>query len=277
MFSSINLQVGQGEVFCLLGPNGCGKTTLLDTVLGHLKPLTGIIHLHGEDAAGMKSNRRASRIAYVPQYHEKSFPYTVFDVILMGRAGRLAFYEPPGEEDKDKTREVISLMGLDHLQDTSYTRISGGETQLVLIARALVQESRIIIMDEPTSHLDYTNEMIILETIGKLVKEKGISILMASHQPNHAFFLANRGVPVRVALMDGGSFHRIGTPEKVLHPHHIQSIYQIDTKLISFSTGTERELKHIVPLALSGSSDSSLRAGTAPEKLRQEEYHDEME
>ncbi len=255
VFEDIGFSVCPGEVLCILGPNGCGKTTLLDTLLGYHRLQGGEILVEGKNADRMTARERAMKIAYVPQNHEKTFPYTVNQVVQMGRAPHLPFHTGPGTDDLRKVEEVIKKMKLSSLKEQEYTRLSGGETQLVLIARALVQESRVLILDEPTSHLDFTNELIILETIVRLVKESHIAVIMASHVPNHAFYFENRRVPVRVALMRNRGFSHIGTPGEVLTQKTMAEVYNVEARIISYACGDdERPLSHVVPLSLKGES-----------------------
>lgn len=251
VFQDVNFSVDPGEVLCILGPNGCGKTTLLDTLLGYHRLQSGEILINGKNAAKMSARERAVELAYVPQNHEKSFPYTVRQIVQMGRAPHLPFHTGPGRDDMEKVDEVIDRMKLSNLKDKEYTRLSGGETQLVLIARALVQESRVMILDEPTSHLDFTNELVILDTLVNLASEHNIAVIMASHAPNHAFYIDNRRVPVQVALMQHGFFTHFGTPVDVLTPKTIADVYNVDTRIISYAHGKdERPLSHVVPLNL---------------------------
>jgi iron complex transport system ATP-binding protein len=252
-FRDIDFSIRPGEVLCILGPNGCGKTTLLDTLLGYHRLRSGEIRIDGRDADNLSARERAMKVAYVPQNHEKSFPYTVKQVIQMGRAPHLPFHSGPGSEDRQKVDEIIDRMKLSSLRNKEYTRLSGGETQLVLIARALVQESQVMILDEPTSHLDFTNELVILETLVQLADEHKIAVIMASHVPNHAFYFENRRVSVRVALMQNGHFSHIGPPGEVLTPKTVADVYNVDARIISYACGDdERPLSHVIPLKLRG-------------------------
>ena len=252
IYSQISFSVNPGEVLCLLGPNGCGKTTLLDNLLGYYPLDEGNILLDGLDAGRMSSAERARKVAYVPQIHQKTFPYTVEQVIMMGRTPHLPFHTGPVKSDQKKVDEIIELLNLEKLRHNDYTRLSGGETQLVLIARALVQESRVLVMDEPTNHLDYTNELIILETMKKLIIEKGMAIIMATHVPNHAFYFENHSIPVQVALMQQErGFSCFGDPETVLTPENLGKIYNVDTCILDYAgIGNDQRLRHIVPLRL---------------------------
>ncbi len=179
-FRDIDFSIRPGEVLCILGPNGCGKTTLLDTLLGYHRLRSGEIRIDGRNADKLSARERAMKVAYVPQNHEKSFPYTVKQVIQMGRAPHLPFHSGPGSEDRHKVDEIIDRMKLSSLRNKEYTRLSGGETQLVLIARALVLKPELLILDEATSALDPDSEIEICQTLGKLSDK--LTILAISHQ-----------------------------------------------------------------------------------------------
>ena len=252
ILENLSLEVEQGEVFCLIGPNGCGKTTLLDCILGWLKPQSGRVMLWDKCLEDYSLKSLAREIAYVPQSHDKTFPYTVKDIVLMGRnpfAGPLA---GPGQADITITEQILERLGLTKYRDRPYTKISGGEGQLVMIARALAQQTPLIIMDEPTAHLDLKHEFVILETIAGLVRKNRISVIMATHFPNHAFQLENYGVPTRVGLMTAKGSLLVGKPQTVLDQDQLARIYNIDARVISHTLESSRAIKQIVPLGLAG-------------------------
>jgi iron complex transport system ATP-binding protein len=134
----------------------------------------------------------------------------------MGRASYIGMFDSPDEEDIAIAKQALAMVGITRLQDRRYTQLSGGEGQLVMVARALAQQTPLIVMDEPTSHLDFKHEMVIMETIVHLVRNAGLSILMATHFPNHCFYFENNGVVTRAALMSNGKFLEVGRPEEVL-------------------------------------------------------------
>lgn len=248
IFRNLSFDVSQGEIFCLLGPNGCGKTTLLDCILGLHNLKSGTIKVMGKNAGEIKPGRLARSIAYVPQKHERTFPYTVKEIVVMGRAAYLNIFESPSREDEDIAQESIERLGIEHLGERRYTELSGGETQLVMIARALAQQSPIIIMDEPTAHLDFRHELIIMEVITRLVREAGLSIIMATHFPNHAFYFQNSGIKTTAALLHNGGFLTKGAPEDVVGKDTIRELYGVNSDVISVTNDRGRVLKHIIPL-----------------------------
>lgn len=249
ILQDISFQLKNGEILFLLGPNGCGKTTLLDCVLGYLKPRQGNIYLNGRNMKSIKAERIARQLAYVPQSHEKTFPYTVMNIVLMGRASYIRAFAAPSSQDTDIAKEMLDLLGIYHLKDRPYTHLSGGEAQLVMIARALVQKTDLIVMDEPTAHLDFKHEMVIMETIVDLVKKTGITILMASHFPNHAFYFENNELHCRVALMDDCRILDLGTPTEVLSENNLRKTYNINARIVSCVLDETHQVNQIIPIS----------------------------
>ena len=162
VFERVALSVPEATVCCLLGANGCGKSTLIDCVLGLHRLQEGQVAIRDKNVADYRQADLAKVVAYVPQAHQKTFPYTVRQIVLMGRTAHLAALAAPSGEDGRLAEEALRQVGIPHLADRPYTRISGGEMQLVALARALAQDTPVIVMDEPTAHLDYRNELIFL-------------------------------------------------------------------------------------------------------------------
>ncbi|WP_423801896.1 ABC transporter ATP-binding protein [Neobacillus sp. SAB-20_R2A] len=248
IFRQINFEIATGGIFCLFGPNGCGKSTLIECILGSLKPSEGRILLNNQPISRFKPAELAKYISYVPQGHTKNFPYKVIDIVLMGRAAYTGTFSPPSADDRMIAEAALETLGLMNLRDKPYTQLSGGQTQLVMLARALTQETPIILMDEPTAHLDFRHELIILETIVKLINEKNISIIMATHFPNHAFYFENSGINTKVALMNQQVFETVGTPTEVLTEANMLKIFQIHSRLVSSTTDFQKEVKGIIPI-----------------------------
>lgn len=249
IFKNISFNVKPGEIFCLLGPNGCGKTTLLDCMLGFHRLDSGSIRIKGKEVSSFRPGRIARSIAYVPQNHERTFPYKVREIVTMGRAAYLGLFESPSKEDRLIADEALAQIGIQHLSHRPYTQLSGGEIQLVMIARALVQQTPLVILDEPTVHLDFRFELVLMEIITGLVKKSGLAIIMATHFPNHAFYFQNNGVDTSVALFNGGGFLAVGHPESVLDEERIQKLYGVNAGVVSLKTDNGDPMKHIVPLS----------------------------
>ncbi|WP_027400394.1 ABC transporter ATP-binding protein [Anaerovorax odorimutans] len=248
LFSNVNLKLGKGQLCCLMGPNGCGKSTLLDCILGIHKLRNGEIEIADQLLSVYKPSQLAKQLAYVPQIHDRSFPYQVIQIVLMGRSAHMTHFQTPSDKDEQIALNALTSVGIAHLADRPYTQISGGEMQLVMLARALVQQTPIIIMDEPTAHLDYKNELLFMETVVKLIKDHGVSVLMATHSPNQAFYFENQAINVKIAIMSKGGIYKSGLPNEILTEESIRRIYQIDSKIISSYDGDYGNLRQIIPL-----------------------------
>jgi len=257
IFQDLSFTVNQGEIFCLLGPNGCGKTTLLDCILGFHQLCSGRIVVLDKDIRHVRAGKLARSLAYVPQKHERTFPYTVREIVTMGRAAYLGMFDAPTRSDRRLAEEALETIGIAHLGDRPYTQLSGGETQLVMIARALVQHAPVVVLDEPTAHLDFRYEMVIMETISRLVKENGLSILMATHFPNHAFYFENAGIKISVALLHRGGFLAVGPPECVLDEEKLQELYSVNARVVTVDGDGQGRLKHSVPISQIGENTNS--------------------
>lgn len=225
LLQEISFSAGQGEVICLLGPNGTGKTTLLRCLLGISKPAGGRILLGGHDAQTMRHKEKCRCMAYVPQSTSVSFPYTVADVVFMGRNPHLDGFANPSEQDAGIARKTLAQLNITHLSARYFDELSGGERQLVLIARALVQQASLLIMDEPTSALDYGNQVKILKLIRALARS-GYTIVMSSHYPSHAFLVAHK-----VLLMRDGKLLDSGHPDQVVTAENLTRLYATEIKV----------------------------------------------
>lgn len=243
VFKNVSLTVNKGEIFCLMGRNGCGKSTIIDAILGINHISEGSIKISCKDVNSYSASDLAKHVAYVPQHFEKSFPYTVQQIILMGRTVHAGPFGTYNERDYEITEQVMKDIGVYHLKDRPYINVSGGEMQMVMLARALVQETEIIIMDEPTAHLDYYNELLFLENVIKLVKDKDKTILMATHSPNQPFFMGSNSVPIRVGLMKDGSITKVGSPSSVLTIENIKGTYSVKSHIASVGS-----LKAVLPV-----------------------------
>lgn len=223
--SGIDLEVRAGDVTCLLGPNGSGKTTLFKTLIGLIPPLAGEVRLADRPVDDLSVREIAEQIAYVPQQHAPTFPFRVFDVVMMGRQVRKGLLSAPGERDRARTREVLEQLGLHDLSDADYSRISGGQRQMVMIARALVQDTRMLVLDEPTSSLDYGNQVRIISEIARLSRS-GYGIVLSTHNPDHAFAVADN-----VTLMHDGRIVASGGPEEVLVADRLSQVYGVSMSI----------------------------------------------
>lgn len=226
IFSDISFSISKGDVLCILGPNGTGKTTLIKCLNGLHDIDSGEILINGENMKRLSFKQISKHIGYIPQSHVPSFPFKVFDVVLMGRAPYLNLTESPKDEDKKIALDALKTLGIEDLKDKEYTNLSGGERQLVFLARVLCQKPDILILDEPTSHLDFGNQIRLLEIIDNLAKS-GLSIIMSSHFPDHAFLSSTK-----VAIMKNKHFIDFGAPDDVVTEDNLKKAYSIDVKLI---------------------------------------------
>ena len=213
VLEDISFSLAAGDVLVLLGPNGVGKTTLFKTVLGFLPRLAGAVLVDGEDTRSWSRKRFSQAVAYVPQTHDAAFGFAVRDMVLMGRTPDLDGLGSPDREDERIADEVIEALGLVRLADRDCTTLSGGELQMVLVARALAQQPRLLVMDEPCANLDLGNQTLLLRRVAELAGG-GLSVIVTSHDPNHAFFLDSQVVCIaRDKTVTGGRASEVLTPE----------------------------------------------------------------
>ncbi|HLN07427.1 MAG TPA: ABC transporter ATP-binding protein [Xanthobacteraceae bacterium] len=219
---NISLTIAPGEVLCLLGPNGAGKTTLFRTLLGLQRPLGGSVQVDGRPLERLRPLEIARCMAYVPQAHVTEFSYSVLDVVLMGRTARLDAFASPGLADRRIALQRLDELGIAALAEADYTRISGGQRQLALIARALAQDAPILVLDEPTASLDFGNQTMVLEKIRDLAAA-GYGVVLSTHDPDHALLVAN----CVVVIADGG-LRAVGPPQDVVTGPMLSAIYRTD-------------------------------------------------
>jgi iron complex transport system ATP-binding protein len=241
----VSFGVHRGEVLAMLGPNGCGKTTLL-RIIGKLLPATGGgVRVAGRDIGSMSQAQLSRLVASVAQGQRTTFPFSVLDILLTGRMPYVSTFASPRESDIRVCRDVMDRFGIRHLEQQPVTRLSGGERQLVMIARALAQEPRVLLLDEPTTYLDLRNQVRVLETIRHLARSQDVTVLMTIHEPNQAFAYADAAVLLRkLAVLEGvdpasvvgrqpdTSVIAAGDAESVLTAEHVREAYGVEVDLI---------------------------------------------
>ena len=231
-----------GEFVCIIGANGCGKTTLLKTILGLLPPMGGEALLCGKNIAAMSDRERAQAIAYIPQAHTPPFPFSVADVVLMGRTPHIGRFSSVSHADKRIAWNALETLGIEHLAERTYTKLSGGQRQLVLVARALAQQPQLIVMDEPTTSLDFGNQQTVLSRMREL-SAAGASVLMVTHDPHHALYCADS-----VVVMDAGRVAEKGSPADIITKAQLERVYSTPIDVIDVTCSNGRKTRACIPL-----------------------------
>lgn len=231
VLKDISLQFEAGKVTTLLGPNGSGKTTLLKLILGLLKPDTGEICIDGRSLSDLSPKERAQTLAYVPQKHVPAFAYRVLEIVIMGRHPYTDLFARTAGKDVDIAISCLDHLHIAHLAERPYTELSGGEQQLVLIARALAQQARVLILDEPVSGLDYGNQVMLLKQLRVLANE-GLTCINTSHFPEHALWTSDAAM-----FIDKGQIIASGATGEVINENNLSLLYRTPIKVIETSAG----------------------------------------
>jgi len=232
VLNGIVFNLNRGEVVSLLGPNGCGKSTLIRLILKLIQPHQGEIWLENKTLHRYSHREIAKHIAYIPQYNNVPFNYSVLEMVMMGRVAKHGFFATPSKRDREVAHESLRRIGIDDLASRPFGQLSGGQKQMVLLARALTQEVNTFIMDEPVSGLDYGNQIRLLELISDLANQ-GYTFLKTTHYPDHALMVSSR-----VVVMNEGRIIANGLPEEVITSSMIREVYGIEADLITHNTRT---------------------------------------
>lgn len=241
ILENINFSVDSGEILAILGPNGAGKTTMLRCITGMLSWKQGKSMLDQNNIGEMSAKKLWSKMAYVPQAKGVSSAYTALEMVLLGRSSRLHPFLPPGKKDIQKAEEVMELLGITHLAEKKCSEISGGELQMVLIAKALAAEPQVLILDEPESNLDFKNQLIVLDTITSLASE-GMTCVFNTHYPAHALQRADKAL---ILSKDGE--YVFGDTEKVVNEENIEKAFGVQAVIGEIETA-EGIRKNVIPL-----------------------------
>jgi iron complex transport system ATP-binding protein len=230
----ISFSLNPGEVLFVLGQNGAGKSTLFKCMLGLLGGYEGSIRLDGKEIRSFTPRQLARRAACIPQSHRPVFDYAALDVVLMGAVSAIGAFSTPDKNHMRKAEQTLQELGISHLKDRGYFSLSGGERQLVLIARALMQDAFLLLMDEPVASLDFGNQQRVLKTAAGLTK-RGCAVAITSHHPEHAFLYADR-----VLVLEGGRIAALGPPRDVLTEEMLARIYGVSVRLVDCDTGLKQ-------------------------------------
>jgi iron complex transport system ATP-binding protein len=223
----IDLHIQSGEILALIGPNGAGKTTLIRAVCGVIRPRSGTLHVGGENLEGLSASQRARKLAVVPQARNLPEPFTAWQTVLLGRTPYLGWLGQPSERDQERVRWALERTETLDLAERRIGELSGGEQQRVLLARALAQETPILLLDEPTAHLDLHHQTRLLDLVYALTRENHLTVLMALHDLNLASLYADR-----VALLVDGRLQAVGTPAEVLTAERLSEAYRLPLHVI---------------------------------------------
>ncbi|AEH25020.1 ABC transporter ATP-binding protein [Pyrococcus yayanosii] len=234
VLKSVNLSVERG-LTCLLGPNGAGKTTLLKCIAGILRPETGRVIVDGRDITGLPRREVSKLITYSPQEFSSTFPYTVFQMVLMGRNPYINPIEGPRKEDEEAALQALRTLGLEKLKNRPFTELSGGERRLVMIARAVAQGGRVLLFDEPTSFPDFKNKYEVMSIIKSLSEKK--PVLVSLHDPNLALTYSERAF-----LLKNGKIIAGGRAEEVITPQNLSVLYDIPVERVTAEIMVPREV-----------------------------------
>lgn len=231
VLQGISFTAESGDFLSVLGANGAGKSTLFRCLLGGLTDYTGAIELDGRDVRTLSRRETAEHIAYIPQIHRPTFGYSVLDTTLMGLTRQLSPFRSPTPEMEKQAMDALEQMGVAQLAERNFATLSGGEQQLVLIARALCQQSDILVMDEPTSSLDYGNQLRVLERV-RLLAQQGYTVLLSTHDPQHALRFSQK-----VLALSGGQVAAEGDTAEVLTPGLLRRLYGVEAVLLDTPRG----------------------------------------
>jgi iron complex transport system ATP-binding protein len=224
----------KGEFLSILGPNGAGKSTLLRCILGLLPGYSGEVLVNKRNIKGFSAREASRQIAYIPQKSHCVFQYNVLDIVLMGRSNRTSVFGNPGKEDEQACLKALEKVGICALKDRCFQKLSGGEQQLVLIARALAQDAPILLLDEPTANLDFGNQILVLEQAKKLAQE-GYTVIQTTHHPEQSYLYSDR-----ILALQNGRVVANEKPAAVLTSDMMKQLYDVSVDVISLYDDTAR-------------------------------------
>ncbi len=249
LLEDVSFSAEAGETLAILGPNGVGKTTLIRCLLGFQPWQSGETLIDGRPLAAYRGSALWRRVAYVPQARQPAFSYRAEDMVLLGRSPYLGDFSQPGRRDREIALAAMELAGITRLVGKDCGHLSGGELQLVLIARALAAEPAYLILDEPESGLDFRNQLVVLDLIERLCKEKNLTVILNTHYPDHALRVADKAL-----LLYGGGIYQFGRTERILTEEHLRALFGVDIAVWR-DTVNEKAYNAVIPLEILDSAD----------------------
>jgi iron complex transport system ATP-binding protein len=225
ILNGIDFHSESGEITAILGPNGCGKTTLLDCIIGFIKPERGEVFIREKNLQSLSIKEIAREVAYIPQKTSPAFSFSVIEMAVSGRVAHLGIFSSPGEKDYAIAERSLMETGIWHLRDRTYGTLSGGEAQLAIIARALSQETDILIMDEPTAYLDFNNSYMVIDIIIHIVREFGKSVIFTTQNPNEIFYINRSGLKTKSLMLKNSRIFRSGPAKKVMTKENLKELF----------------------------------------------------
>ena len=241
VLKGVSFGVEDSGFVSLLGPNGAGKSTLFKCMLGLLQPSRGSVHICGRDIRSMPAAELSHRVAYIPQSHSPVFNFSVYDMVLMGTTAQTGSFASPGKRQRSLTNKALKRLGIDHLADRGYASLSGGERQLVLMARAIAQEARVLVMDEPSAALDFGNRMRVMHTVQSLTRD-GYAVIQSTHDPEQAYMYSDK-----ILALNGGRVVAFGTPQDTMDASLVSALYGVDVEVCSMR---EDKIRVCIPASL---------------------------
>lgn len=241
VFSNVNFGVEAGEIISVVGPNGAGKSTLLRCLNGLLTPGSGDIRFYGKRIQDMDRKVVGRAMGYVPQNDEDTFGFSVLEMVLMGRAAHISPFAQPTHRDVDSAEQAVRTVGIEHLAHKNFNELSGGQAQLAVIARALAAKPKLLLLDEPTAHLDIRNQAQVLKVLCRLARERGLSVLMTTHSPDHAFLFSDK-----VLMLRKEQPPLFGKPEQVMTAETVGTVFGMDVQIINVDSQNP-EARCVVP------------------------------
>lgn len=244
ILTDINIQLDEGHILSVLGPNGIGKTTLLKCMIGLMPWSRGRSLLMGNDIRNMSSKEIWNTISYIPQSHGFSFSYTGLEMVMLGRSSHLGLFQQPGKKEIELAEQMMERVGITRLADKDCNRMSGGELQMVLIAKALINEPKLIILDEPETGLDFHNQILVINMVEKLAHEENISAIMNTHYPTNAMSIADEAF-----MMNHSGERFYGKTGDILNEHNISRSFDVNV-VVDEIIYQNKTIRSIIPVSL---------------------------